>query len=117
MEPASLAGGGGSERRQERKPLRTNAMLRVPGAAPIRVRTLDISVGGMGVVASLNPHPGVACSMAIAPPASASGAPTIAIPATVVHSIFSVREGGFVIGLRYGELSDEAVEAITRFLS
>ena len=33
-----------------------------------------------------------------------------------MHSIFTIREDGFMIGLRFGELSPEAVQAVTQYL-
>ena len=111
-------GSFGIERRQQqRKPLRANAELLLPGAAPVTVRTLDISIGGIGVVSALNLPSGSQCVIRLASPAQSRGAPTIRIDATITHSIFTIRQDGFMIGLRFGDLSPEAVEAVTKYLN
>ena len=116
MEFQGLTPSGDERRGQERKILRANAQLRLPGVRPIEVRTLDISVGGMAVVASVNPQAGAACTICIAPVSQPRGAVSVDIRAVIVHSIFSNREDGFKIGLQFADLSPEAIETVSRYL-
>ncbi len=113
--PGSL---GAERRQQQRKALRANAELLLQGAPPIPVRTLDISIGGIGVVSGLNLPQSAPCVIRLAAPGQSRGVPTIRIDAIIMHSIFTIRHDGFMIGLRFGDdLSPEAVEAVTKYLS
>ncbi|NUZ05389.1 PilZ domain-containing protein [Piscinibacter koreensis] len=116
MEIPNLTPAASERRKQERRTLRANAALRLSGATPVVVRTLDLSVGGMGVVAAINPPAGSRCTIGIASPAQPRGAIAVEIDAVVVHSIFSSRESGFKIGLQFGDLTQSAADAINRYL-
>ena len=107
---------GADRRQQQRKFLRANAEVLLPGNAPIAVRTLDISIGGLGVISPYNLPQGAACIIRIAPPAQPRGVPSINVDASIMHSIFTIRESGFMIGLRFGDLTPEAVHAVTHYL-
>jgi c-di-GMP-binding flagellar brake protein YcgR len=117
MDIPNLSASGSDRRQQERRLLRATAMLRLPGAAPVLVRTLDISAGGMGVVATINPEGGVRCTIGLAAPAQPRGPIAVEIAAVVVHSIFSSREDGFKVGLQFEELTEAAADAINRYLA
>src|SRR5664279_5069732 len=103
----------GPERRQyKRAALRGIAHLVLTGHPSIEVRTVDISVGGMGIVASANPPAGLACVIRVVIPVKPRGTTTVEVQAKVAHSIFSHGAGGFLIGLEFSQLSAEAKSAV-----
>ena len=106
----------GSERRADpRKALRANAELLVEGRR-LEVRTMDISTSGLGIAASFNPRVDQTFSIFLAPADSPRGTVRIEMPVTVVHSILTQAEGGFKVGLRFGQLSPAARDAVKKYL-
>lgn len=107
----------GSERRQHRRAvLRCPAQMLLPGAGPIEVRTVDISAGGMGIVAAVNPPSGVTCLLRMSIPLKPQGSAVIDVQAKVTHSVFGNSENGFKVGLQFTNLSESATSAIDKFL-
>lgn len=90
-------------------------MVVLPGNQRFAVRTLDISPGGLAIVASANPRPGTTCAVALALPVKPRGAVPLELRAKVVHSVFASSEGGFKIGLSFTELPANAAQAIVTF--
>ena len=106
----------GSERRADpRKALRANAELLVEGKR-LEVRTLDISTSGMGIAATINPRVNQSLSIFLAPADAPRGPARIEMPVSVVHSILTQAEGGFKVGLRFGQLSPAALDAVKKYL-
>ncbi|MCX9157363.1 PilZ domain-containing protein [Niveibacterium sp. 24ML] len=107
-----------SDRRQnERKPLRTTSYLRLPGSRPTAVRSVDISLGGMSIIATANPPSKTSCVLRVGLPAGAQGIKLVEVEAKVLHSVFSGREDGFKVGLSFVNLGAEARQAISSYLS
>lgn len=107
-----------NDRRQnERKPLRTTSYLRLPGARPVAVRSVDIGIGGISVIAAANPPAKTSCVIRVGLPAGALGIKLVEVQASVLHSVFSGREDGFKVGLNFVSLSAEARQAISSYLS
>ena len=100
-----------------RKPLRVNAQLLLAGHPAQIVRTANITLGGMSILALVNLPLRAHCSLLFALPRKGGAAKNIQVEASVLHGIFSDNEGGFIkIGLQFKTLSAEAAQAIQAFL-
>lgn len=107
----------GPERRQfERRMFRADARLLIAGMSVIHIRTQDLSVGGMAVIASHNPEPGTVASVQF--PLKFAGRKPAHIDAmvTVMHSVYSGEHAAFKLGLRFNSLSPNVAELIARFV-
>lgn len=107
----------GAERRiAPRRIIRTRATVVLSGKFTFEVRTLDISVGGMCIVAAANPTPGTPMQITCHIPVTGMGTVQIDAHAKVIHSVFSGDEEGFKIGLSFTELPAHCKEAINKFV-
>lgn len=104
------------DRRQEaRKPLRTPATVRAGGKA-FQVRTLDVSVSGVAIVAAVNPPVGMPLEVEFLVPGR-SGVTRICLRGQVMHSVLCGAENGFRVGVGFNapdEASRRAIEAYVR---
>lgn len=106
-----------SERRQyERKPLRVPAELLFSNHPPLSVRLLDVSAGGVGVLASANPPLRARLSVRFSVPVTPTGAAIVEAQVEVARSVLSGTHGGFVVGLQFTSISPQASRAIIQFL-
>ena len=105
-----------NKRQHERRILRATAVLLLPGQPALEVRTSDISLGGLGIVAGANPPPNLICRLSVPLPLTYGGARRIEVVAKVAHSVFSSRDGGFKVGLVFQNPSADALSAITDYL-
>ncbi len=106
-----------AERRQfERCKYRADARLLIAGMQVIQIRTQDLSVGGMAVIALHNPEPGTLASVQF--PLKFAGRKPVHIDAmiTVMHSVYSGDHAAFKLGLRFNGLSPNVSELIARFV-
>lgn len=110
----SLTNHDADRRVDPRKALRANAELLV-GSEHIAVRTLDISISGIGVSSAFNPRTGQAMSLLLALPDAPRGSNCVVVPVTVVHSILT-RGGDFKVGLRFADLPPAALDAVRAYL-
>lgn len=103
-EPATTRPPGAERRVAERRNLRVAATILLAETQTFAVRTLDISSGGLAIVAAANPRPGV--QFLIRFPLAQKNGPHALFEARVrvVHSVFSSAEGGFKLGLSFVEL-------------
>lgn len=108
---------GFEKRKHKRKVIRSTAQIRTPSGELHKVHTLDISEGGLSVVASVNPKPKATCFVLINIPVKPQGGSSIEVQAIVVDSIYSSSESGFRIGFQFSNLSHEASAAITQFIN
>ncbi len=105
------------ERRQhERKSLRSSAQLVLPNQAPLEVRTVDLSVGGMGVVAAANLAPRLTCLVRVVVPLKPKGVTVIEAQAQVAHGVLSSSHAGFLVGLQFVGISAATAAAIKQFM-
>lgn len=102
-------------RKTERKQLRTQATV-VLGAQAFPVHTIDVSPGGMGIVAQANPPSGLGVVIRFTLPMRPAGRAPVEAKARVVHSVYSSAEGGFKIGLSFVDLPADSAAAILRFI-
>lgn len=85
-----------------RKIMRCALTLVVPGAAPIRARTLDISLGGISVMVGEQLRVGQNCTVGFEAPLN--GKPVrVTATAKVIYSILSGTDG-FRVGLEFVHL-------------
>jgi c-di-GMP-binding flagellar brake protein YcgR len=96
--------------------LRSVAQLMMPGQPALMVRTFDIGIGGVGIIAPANLPALLSCRVRIAVPVKGHGSTTVEAQAKVVHSVLSGSEDGFRIGLQFVDLPPVALAAIKQFL-
>ncbi len=116
MEPIALR----EQRAHDRRPLRTQVELLLPGRPPLAMRTTDISLSGIGLLASANPPMGlrVGLRLRLPNPRSPSGPPTVfELQAVVRHSVFSNSEGAYRIGMQFQQPSDKLLVAIGNYIA
>jgi hypothetical protein len=106
---------GPDRRIHERKKLRSTAQLLLLGRK-FDVRTLDVSVSGVGIICSANPAAKTACSIRLSIPTKPSGFVLLELHAMVVHSVFSSANDGFSVGLLFVAPSAEAAAAISSYV-
>ena len=108
----------GPERRQGyRKLFRGPAQLLLPTREVLRVRTLDISLGGIGLVVPSNLSRDAVCDIKFRAPLMGDRVEMLVARGRVTHSILSGPEGGFIIGLQFTDLPVSALAAIRRYVS
>jgi c-di-GMP-binding flagellar brake protein YcgR len=107
---------GGDRRRFPRKFLSGTAHLLLPDRAPVEVHALDISVGGMGIVAPTNLTYEFRCEIRFTLAREPFGIDVVTAPVQVVHCVLSGREHGFLIGLQFFNLPDNVAAVIGRFM-
>lgn len=116
------AGQNGSERRQfERRVLHVPAQLHLNAggnttARPMSVRTVDISLGGMAVVAPVNLREGVLLEIHFTMVLRRQPSVDLKLKVEVMHSILARDVDGFKVGLRFVALDDWASQAIHHFV-
>lgn len=105
------------KRSHERRPMRTPVELLLPGRPALAMRSTDISVGGIGLMASASAPIGLELTLRIALPLGRAGTQAFEVRARVQHSVFSSRDDGFRIGMVFLKPSDRLVVAIGDFLA
>ncbi len=106
---------GPDRRVHERKKFRSTAQLLLLGRK-FDVRTLDISVSGVGIICSTNPAAKTPCSIRLSLPMKSSGLRLLELQAMVVHSVFSSANDGFSVGLLFVAPSAEATDVISGYM-
>lgn len=106
-----------SDRRaHDRHPIRTAAVLTLPGGHLSPARSLDIGKGGAGVVCDLNVPVGTVVQIRMSLPARPVGSALFESQATVKSSTLASSDGGFRLGLEFGPLSLAATAALKGLL-
>lgn len=80
------------------------------------VRTVDISAGGMGIIAAANAPQGAKFTIKILLPTRAGGKQVIEVRAQVQHSIFAADEQGYKVGLIFVDPDRATTSAILEFV-
>lgn len=107
----------GSERRKSvRRLLRTTATVILNESQTFEVRTIDVSLHGMAIVAPANPKVGVIFYIRLKVPSKAKGAENFEAKVKVVHSIYAGSESGFKIGLNFIKLKPEFASVIQKYI-
>ncbi len=102
MTAASLPVPHAFERREQmRRTFRRNATLLLPAGVEVTVRTLDISLGGLGIVAAANPPNGLVCGIRL-PLTGRRGEPVaLELRVRATQGVFSAADHGFKVGLAF----------------
>ena len=111
-----IPGTGAERRQQKRRDLRTTAHVVVAGKQLVEVRTLDISSGGLGIAAALNPPAGATFHIRLHLPIRPGRRTAIEAQVEVTHSVYGSVERNFKIGLRFLNLDSETRSVITQFV-
>lgn len=108
---------GSDRRRHERKRLGGHTVVVLPPDRIVRVRPLDISVGGMGIVVPIDPPAGIQFRIRTELP-HGTRSTTIEATVQVTHSALSGPYDGFKVGLRFMDLDlahRDVIEAFLRY--
>ncbi len=113
---ASASAGAGAERRvEERRPFRSSATI-IAGGREFPVRTLDLSRGGLCIVAAINPQLHLRFRMRLRIDRQPRGAVTLETEVQVMHSVLVAQENGFRVGLRFLHATPQLAEAVANYL-
>jgi hypothetical protein len=104
------------QRKDRRRTLQTTASMVLPGHAPTQARTINISRGGLGLVAAANPPANAVVSVRFALPMPGARPVPIEVSARVIYSVLSRRHDDFTIGLRFLSPSPQVLDAIEAFI-
>jgi c-di-GMP-binding flagellar brake protein YcgR len=107
---------GADRRKFRRTPFRSHAELFVPKHEPMKVRTVDLSSGGVGIVGSLNLPPGVVCEIHLHFRRVPYGMDDIVMQTRTAYCVLSGKEQGFLMGLQFIEPSPQAQSAVDRYI-
>lgn len=106
------------ERRHHRRVvLHGPAQLQIQGGPSTPIRTLNISVGGLSAVASVNPGSDAQCLVHIDIPEKGGGATPTELSAQVVQSAFSKIDDGYIVNFKFINLTASAAARIARFMA
>ena len=106
-----------SERRaHDRRPIKTDALLGLPGQRTAAARLLDIGKGGAGVVSDYNLPVGTRVTIQARLPARGRGSGVFEAGAVVRNCTLAASDGGFRLGLEFEALSAPATAALGDFL-
>lgn len=113
---AAVAAGAGAERRiEERRPFRSSATI-IAGGREFQVRTLDLSRGGLCIVAAINPQLHLRFRLRLRIDRQPHGAVTLETDVQVVHSVLVAQENGFRVGLRFLNATPQLADAVANYL-
>ncbi|MDQ6684036.1 MAG: PilZ domain-containing protein, partial [Pseudomonadota bacterium] len=96
-------------------PLRRAARLQ-SGSSEIAVRCIDVGIGGIAVIAATNLSTESRCFVRFELPLRAEGVANLGLACSVAHCIYSHRESGFVVGLKFESVSEDARKLLERYL-
>lgn len=103
---------GTEGRTHHRHLLRTRGHLLFSGHAPIPIRTLDISVGGMCVVSEITLPAKVQGTIELSMPLGNGRFELQIVNIQVMHSIFCNKEDGFKVGLVFLKPSQSLLKLV-----
>ena len=105
------------QRRADRKLLRTFAQLILPNGVQLAVRTYDLGLDGISVVAPVNLRLKSACEILFSVPIAGRSSDGIQASASVVHSILSRRQDGFMIGLDFHGIQERGLVLVRTYVN
>lgn len=108
---------GPDRRRENRKVFRGPAQLLLPNREVQRVRTLDISLGGIGIVASSNLPKDAVCEIKFRAPLLGNRVEMLVARGRIAYSILSGKENGFLVGLQFTDIPPGTQALIRRFVN
>lgn len=104
-------------RRADRKMFRTLAQLTLPNGTQLAVRTHDVGLDGISVVAPVNLKLKSGCEIVFRVPIAGRSSDAIHASAGVVHSILSRRQDGFMIGLDFRGIQARELALIRAYVN
>lgn len=96
--------------------LHTQASLVLSDGQKVPARTLDISKGGLGVVADLNARVGTKLGLSVSLPIHPRGSAILSTQVVVANCVLDGQEGGFRMGLMFFDLDAQARQVLARVL-
>lgn len=107
----------GPERRvEDRKVFRGPGQLLLPTREVLSVRTLDLSLGGIGLVAPSNLPRDAMCEVKFRSPIVSDRLETLLARGRVAYSVLSGKENGFLVGLQFVDVAPGVLALLRRFL-
>jgi c-di-GMP-binding flagellar brake protein YcgR len=88
----------------------------LPGRRIVEARAVDISVGGLRLLVPTNLPLHSVHNIRLGLPGNPEGSYTVMARGQVMNVMFSGKENGFMVGLRFTSISHAAVEAIAQYL-
>ncbi len=110
MRPITTDPTGPEQRRSPRWQLKTAARIVLSSKQVAEVRTLDISAGGLSVVADFSLPVGTTLQVSLLLPPRVGNAVPLSARAEVMNCVLDGRSGGFRIGMQFIEI-DATVRA------
>lgn len=105
-----------SDRRaHDRHAIRTEVILDLADGRRAMGMSMDIGMGGAGVVCDLNLPEGTRLRLRLRLPGQTPGANLFDAEGAVVNSILARREGGFRLGVQFDPLSPQAEAVLKAF--
>lgn len=105
------------QRRAGRKMFRTLAQLTLPNGTQLAVRTYDVGLDGISIVAPVNLKLKSACEIVFRVPIAGRSSDAIHASAGVAHSILSRRQDGFMIGLDFRGIQERELALIRAYVN
>lgn len=103
-------------RHHQRVAFNSNATLQTMGAMPVAVRIRNISVGGLGILASHDLAMDTRCKIQVALPDGNDSTLPVELLARVVNSNYNKIEGAFMLGCEFINLKANVAAVIARFM-
>jgi hypothetical protein len=105
------------QRQGDRKMFRTFAQLTLPNGAQLTVRTYDVGLDGISIIAPVNLKLKSGCEIVFKVPIAGRGSDGIHAAASVAHSILSRRQDGFMIGLDFRSIQERDLAFIRAYVN
>ena len=117
QESANWGGPLLEQRRADRKMLRTLAQLTLPNGVQLAVRTYDVGLDGICVVAPVNLKLKSGCEVVFRVPIAGRSSDAIHASASVAHTILSRRQDGFMLGLDFRGIQERDLALIRAYVN
>jgi PilZ domain len=104
-------------RHQHRRPFQSSTLLRLPSQQLVQVRTLDIGLGGVGLVAAQHFLSAAGCELRLLLPVNFKAPTMLVVQAAINSSVYRAIDGGFKIGLHFNGLTPEQTVLIEQFIA
>ncbi len=109
MRPITTDAGGPEQRRSPRWQIKTAARLVVLNSNQVaEARTLDISSGGLSIIADFSLKVGTLLQVSLLLPPKVKDAVPLSARAEVMNCVFDGRNGGFRIGMQFVDIDATA---------
>lgn len=114
--PTQKVGAGTESRQYPRERFASTVQLLLSGRHIVEGRSLDISVGGLLVVVPVNLAVQSNCTIRFLIPGIPDGAHQVMARTQITSNVFSGKENGFLVGLRFTTIGEVSLSAIREYL-